>query len=343
MKIIKLLVLLLVITSGLSAKNYTKKTEVKQLINNLVKYHHFDKNYLNNLFKNVKYQKKALAVYVPSLRKNKKHKPYVRPKNHVRKGTWDIYEKYFVKPSKIKEGVKYLHTHKKDMSRAYRKYHVEPEYITAIIGVESDYGKYKGKYPVFDSLVTLSFEKNRRQNFFKKELKEFLILSKKEKFNPLHVKGSFAGAIGLGQFMPSNYNEYVVDFNNDGKKRMTHHTDAIGSIAHYFYRHGWKKGRDVAVPARYNGNRYMGHKTGFKHKYNRSSLLDSAPKAPFNYKGKVTLIKLKRGYYDELWYGSSNFYAITRYNHQDYYAMAVHQLAQEIKKEYKKQYGLIIR
>jgi len=132
--------------------------------------------------------------------------------------------------------------------------------------------------------------------------------------------------------MPSNYRQYVVDFNKDGKKQMNNHTDAIGSIAYYFHKHGWKKGLHVAVQTRYKGNRYKGHKIGYKHKYYRSQLLDSVPRTHFSYNGKVTLIKLKRGYYDELWYGSSNFYTITRYNHQDYYAMAVHQLAQKIKK-----------
>jgi len=335
MKKFKLLFLLFFIcTSWLTAKNYTKKHEVRVFIDRMVKHHHFSRSELNHLFSNAKYQKRALAIYVPSLRPKWK-----APKNYKKQGSWDRYESIFLKKSKVAKGVAYMHTHRSDLLKAYKKYGVEPEYITAIIGVESHYGVNRGKFPVFDTLTTLAFEKNRRQKFYRSELKEFLLMTKREKVNPKNVKGSYAGAIGLGQFMPSNYKTFVVDFNKDGHKQMNNHSDAIGSVANYFKRHKWKKGEAVATRVSYNGTRYRGHKTGYKHKYNRASLKGIAPKNRFNYNDKVHLIKLKRTSYDELWYGTKNFYTITRYNHSSYYAMAVYQLAQRIKNKYQKTYG----
>ncbi|SFZ98664.1 Membrane-bound lytic murein transglycosylase B precursor [hydrothermal vent metagenome] len=342
MKIFQLVLLIFFIfNSSLLAKDYTNKKEVQTFINEMVKQHNYSKTELNKLFSNVKYQKRALAIYAPALR------PVVKPskptKVRKKQGSWDRYEGILLKESKVTKGVEYMRTHRSDLSRAYSVYGVEPEYITAIIGVESHYGDNRGKFPVLDTLTTLSFEKNRRQSFFKSELKEFLLMTRREKVNPRNVLGSYAGAIGLGQFMPSNYKTFVVDFNNDGKKQMNNHTDAIGSIANYFKRHNWKKHQPVATRVSYVGNRYREHRTGYKYKYHRSALKGIKPKEEFNYGGFVSLIKLSRLNYDELWYGTRNFYAITRYNHSDYYAMAIHQLAQRIKASYKKKYGEDIR
>ena len=332
----KLLFLLFFIcTSGLLSKDYTKKHEVRVFIDQMVKKHKFNRNKLNKLFSHAKFQKKALSIYVPSLR------PKVKPTKRVRKkqGSWDRYEKVLLKESKVRKGVFYMHQHRNTLLKAYRKYGVQPEYITAIIGIESHYGVNRGKFPVFDTLTTLAFEKHRRKRFYKSELKEFLLMTRREKVNPKHVMGSYSGAIGLGQFMPSNYRAFVVDFNNDGKKQMNNTSDAIGSIAHYFKRHHWRKKEPVATRVSYSGIRYRNHKTGYKYKYNRASLKGITPKNKFNYRDKVYLIKLKRTHYDELWYGTKNFYTITRYNHSVYYAMAVHQLAQRIKSKYQKKYG----
>jgi membrane-bound lytic murein transglycosylase B len=338
-----MMILFLILGSLLSAKDYTKKPEVRRFIGQMVKHHHFNRQELIRLFKHVKYQKSALAVYRPSLRpkiKVKKKKPHRKRKTQ---GSWDRYEQVFLKKTKVTKGIAFMHRHRQALHKAYRIYGVEPEYITAIIGIESHYGVNRGKYPVFDTLTTLAFEKNRRQKFYRSELKAFLLMTRREKVNPKRVKGSWAGAIGLGQFMPSNYKAYVVDFNKDGYRQMNNYTDAIGSIAHYFKRHGWQKGVPVATRVSYPGKRYRGHKTGYRYSYHRRSLKNIAPKTHFPYKGKVHLIKLKRTKYDELWYGTKNFYVITRYNHSDYYAMAVHQLAQRIKKGYRKKYGKVLR
>ncbi|MFT7878822.1 MAG: lytic murein transglycosylase B [Sulfurimonas sp.] len=323
----------LLITPGI-AKDYTQKREVKLFIDRMVKKYRFNRSYLNRLFKDVKFQRRSLAIYVPSYRDK------VKPKRSAKKqGSWDRYEEIFLKESKVQKGVAYMHQHRKTFQKAYKKFGVEPEYIAAIIGVESHYGVNTGKYPTFDTLTTLAFEPHRRQKFYRSELQEFLLMTRRERVNPRRVKGSYAGAIGLGQFMPSNYKTFVVDFNRDGKKRMHNPVDAIGSIAYYLKRHGWKRGRPVAVRVSYPGNRYTGKKTGYRHRYHRRSLKHIFPKKPFNYNKKVHLIKLKRFKYDELWYGTKNFYVITRYNHSSYYAMAVYQLAQRLKEGYKRKYG----
>jgi membrane-bound lytic murein transglycosylase B len=318
----------------IEAKDYTKQSGVQLFIDEMVKKEDFDRTRLERLFRRVEYQKEALSVYVPSLRDHKPTKVIRR-----KQGRWDRYEEVFLKESKVKRGVAYLREHEKVFKRAYRTYGVQPEYIAAIIGIESHYGVNTGKYPVFDTLVTLAFEKNRRQRFFRSELKAFLLMTRREKVNPKRVNGSYAGAIGLGQFMPSTHMHFAVDFNRDGKRRLHSDGDAIGSIAYYLRRHGWRRTQPVAVRVSYPGKRYRGRKTGYRHRYTRRSLKHIYPKEPFDYHDKVHLIKLERLGYDELWYGTKNFYVITRYNHSSYYAMAVYQLAERLKKAYRKQYG----
>jgi membrane-bound lytic murein transglycosylase B len=183
---------------------------------------------------------------------------------------------------------------------------------------------------VFDTLSTLSFIKNRRNRFYQSELEALILFCIRNDISIKNVKGSHFGAIGLGQFMPSNYEYYGVDFNGDGKIRMQNPVDAIGSIANYLHKNGWKKGEEVAIRARYNGSRFRRYKTGYKKLYNLKKLKGIKPRGRWRYKGKVRLIKLNRAKYDELWIAARNFRVITRYNHSAYYAMSVHQLAQMI-------------
>jgi membrane-bound lytic murein transglycosylase B len=184
-------------------------------------------------------------------------------------------------------------------------------------------------------LTHLAFDKGKRKNFYKHELQEFLRLCYRQGIEPRGIKGSASGAIGLAQFLPSNYEKIAVDFNNDGRKEMNNYEDAIASIAHYFKLSGWQKKIPVATRVTYEGNRFYGLKTGSRYKYKRKYLPNIYPKTPFDYNEEVHLIKLERADYDELWYGTKNFYALTRYNHSSYYAMAVHLLANKIKNEYK--------
>jgi membrane-bound lytic murein transglycosylase B len=335
----KILFLFLFFCFSLVAKDYTKKPKTIQTINILVKKYGFKRAELNRLFSNVKVQKTALRAFTP----RKKHKitKETRSEKQIHKakilrlkyGSWGRYSRLKLNPSRVKQGVAFIKKYKDTFKQVEIDYGVPKEYIAAIIGVETVYGGNVGHYPVFDTLTTLAFEKNRRNKFFRNELIQFIALSKSEKFNPKNVKGSYAGAIGLGQFLPSNYSAYGVDFNKDGRITLQRGQDAIASVANYFKKNGWKKGEPVATRVHYEGKRFSRYKTGYVHKYNRKDLKGIAPRKFWDYKGKVALIKLVKKEYDELWYGAKNFFVITRYNHSSYYAMSIHQLALKIKQK----------
>ena len=329
---IKFLMLsVLLLGTGAGAKNYLLIEEASQFIDEMVVKYDCNKTKLDKLFSQVEYQQTALSFYDKSIKPlPNKHKRIKYGTKCPSNGPWDRYSHNLVGTQSVKKGKAYMRKHKKTLNRAYKKYGVLPEYIIAIIGIESYYGANTGQYPVFDTLVTLAFEPNRRSKFFKSELKAFLIMTKKEKIDPLSVKGSYAGAIGLGQFMPSNFKSLAVDFNKDGKVSLNDPVDAIGSIAHYLKKSGWRKGQEVAIPVFFFGERYTAKKTGFNYRYSQETLKKLRPKRATRYKGPIYLIKLERDNYDELWYGTKNFFAITRYNHSSYYAMSVHHLAQKI-------------
>lgn len=337
----KAIIVLLLLTVMLSAKDYTQNSEVRSFMNMLVKKYDFKKPYLKKLFSNVKVQKKALRVFLPPKQRSRlkdtrsKAQKERSQKYRAKYGPWERYYRVTVTPRRVKNGVKFLKAHKTTFEKVEKQYGIPKEYIAAIIGVETAYGANVGKFPVFDTLTTLAFEKNRRNKFFKKQLKHFIRLSQTEKFNPKNVYGSYAGAIGLGQFVPSNYAAYGVDYNRDGKITLQRKQDAIASIANYLKKNGWRSGEPVATRVSYDGKRFRKYKTGYKTSYHRKQLKGIAPKKHWDYKGKVRLIKLNKKKYDELWYGAKNFYVITRYNHSAYYAMSVHQLAIKIAAQMK--------
>ncbi len=324
----KVIFITLVLTFSLYAKDYRHDKGTKKFIMMMEKEHNFKPSYLEKLFSSVKKQESALAIVT--------RKPSKKPSKALQKmypvnGAWDRYVRYKVTPLRIKQGRDFMRKYRSAFKKAEKKYGVPAAYIAAIIGVESVYGKNVGKYPIFDTLTTLAFEKNRRNKFFKNQLEKFILLSFRNKFDPKNVKGSYAGAIGLCQFMPSNYEPYGVDLSGDGRVTLQNPVDAIGSVANYLKQNGWRRGEPVATRVSYAGERFTKYKTGYNKKYNRASLVGIAPKEKWVYHDKVRLIKLNRAEYDELWYGAKNFYVITRYNHSAYYAMAVHQLAQGLQ------------
>jgi len=329
----KAITLLLIVSVMLSAKDYRKNSATISVMNTLVKKYDFDRAYLEKLFSNVKVQKSALHVFIPPKKRPKRKETRTKEqiakakKNYKKYGPWERYSRHKLSSNRVNKGVAFLKKYQTTFDKVEAEYGVSKEYIAAIIGIESAYGKNVGKYPVFDTLSTLAFEKNRRNKFFKKELIKFIHLSKTEKFNPKNVYGSYAGAIGLGQFMPSNYEAYGVDYNGDGRITLQKQQDAIASIANYFKQNGWRKGEPVATRVSYKGMRFKQYKTGYKKTYHRRNLKGIEPKEKWDYKDKVRLIKLNKKKYDELWYGAKNFFVITRYNHSAYYAMSVHQLA----------------
>ena len=329
--------ILFVCCTFLYAKDYTKVPEVQRFVADVASEYNLSKEQLDTLFGNVTIQKTPLKLFRPRKKIKRTPEQIARLKRlYPKYGAWDRYSRLKINPSRVSQGVDFIKRYRKIFEAVEEKYGVPKEYVAAIIGVETVYGSNVGKFPVFDTLVTLAFEKNRRNRFFKKELKKFLHLCHTQDIDPKHVYGSYAGAIGLGQFMPSNYEAYGVDFDGDGHVTLQQPEDAIASIANYFKKNGWRRGEPVATRVSYEGMRFRAYKTGYRRTYERKTLRGIEPKeGHWDYQGKVRLIKLNRKHYDELWYGTKNFFVITRYNHSAYYAMAIHQLAQKIKKGLK--------
>jgi membrane-bound lytic murein transglycosylase B len=257
---------------------------------------------------------------------------------------WYQYRPIFLTKSRIKDGVAFWKKHAKDLKRAEEEYGVPPEIIISIIGVESRYGKYKGKYRVLESLATLAFNYPKRSKFFRSELQEFLLMAREEERDALTIMGSYAGAMGKPQFIASSFRQYAVDFDKDGKRDLWDSTtDVIGSVANYFSRHHWKRGEPITSPASVTGKQYKKIvKKGIKPRSTIAELakkgINPMQKLPTDARAALIELELKKGV--EHWLGLTNFYVITRYNHSELYAMAVYQLSQEIAKLHSAQASL---
>lgn len=247
---------------------------------------------------------------------------------------WYRYRKIFMTEARINGGVKFWHENAAALAEAEQRYGVPAEIIVAIIGVETLYGQHTGKYRVIDALSTLAFAYPPRSPFFRSELENFLLLCKEEQLNPLEPTGSYAGAIGIPQFMPSSFRTYSIDFDNDGRRDIWHNeADVIASIANYFVQHHWQTGQAIAVPLKATGTTY---KTALNDNLKPNlrlaelELLNLKISVPLTLDTKVKILELKQEQGEELWAGLDNFYCLTRYNHSPLYAMAVYQLSQSI-------------
>jgi membrane-bound lytic murein transglycosylase B len=294
-----------------------------RLVDKLVREEGFDRGYLEGVIARIERQQWILDfVNRPKAKKS------ARPT-----GAWTRYRAKFVTPANISNGVAFWRRYESTLARVQAKYGVSPEYVVAILGVETHYGGYTGKHRVIDALATLAFDYPRRSAYFTSELEAFLIMSRDEGFDPFQPRGSYAGAMGLGQFMPSSFHKWAVDFDGDGKRDLWSPVDAIGSVANYFASFGWREGEAVAIRARSGGSGVGMLKTGFDTSYGLDTLGRNGILATtaLGAGDQVSLIELDaRGGY-EYWLGLKNFYVITRYNHSSYYAMAVHQLARALR------------
>lgn len=252
---------------------------------------------------------------------------------------WYRYRRIFLTRSRIEGGVRFWRRNRALLLRAQKDYGVPPQIVVAILGVETRYGRRSGSYPVIDTLATLGFDYPPRAAFFRRELVQFLLLARSQGLNPDRIQGSYAGAMGMPQFIPSSYRKYAVDFNDDGRKDLWHtHADAIGSVANYFARHGWRRGQPVVLKARLDSPRAAALSQGpLKPDTTVKALrrggvhVDAQPddNAP------AFLFALQRKQGEQYWVGLHNFYVITRYNQSRLYAMAVYQLSQAILKRYE--------
>jgi len=256
------------------------------------------------------------------------------------RGKWEKYRDGVIYTENIERGLNFWNENENALNRAYQEYGVLPEFIIGILGIETGYGKYFGKKRVIDVLTTKAMLGDRREDFYTKQLEKYLIMARKANLDASILMGSNAGAMGYGQFIPSSYLSFAVDFNGDGVTDLWNAEDAIGSIASYFASNGWNRNlKETVTRAKYRGNRFKRLKTGYKTKYSQYRLRKKygiKARKKLNYRGPVSLIKLQKHAYDELWFGTHNFRVITTYNHSTFYAMTVYLLGQRVK---NKRYG----
>jgi len=294
----------------------SERTDVHAFIQYMVKKHHFKESYLKRILDEVRLKPDVIA----------------RIKKPAESFPWNRYAKIFLTPERVKLGAKFWKEHAATLERAERTYGVPASMIVAIIGIESFYGKRQGTYRVVDSLATLAFNYPPRSAFFRKELEQFLVMTREQKMDPFVPRGSYAGAIGQPQFMPSSFRAYAVDFDGDGHKDLNRSVDdVIGSVANYFKQHGWQVGQPVATAANVEGQAYQGLKFHFEPHYKLATLEKFGVK-PGQHVADLaaSIIKLSDKPTPEVWLGFHNFYVITRYNHSMLYAMAAHQLQRRI-------------
>jgi membrane-bound lytic murein transglycosylase B len=304
--------------------DYSKRPDVKAFIDEMVKDHGFDRKYLVNIFASAKRLDNVLESIA---------RPAEKTLN------WKQYRPIFVTDKRARLGRDFMKKYGDTLKRAEETYGVPGEIIAAIIGVETYYGNHTGNYTVFDSLTTLAFDYPPRSRFFRSELKQFLLLSKEEHIDVEDMTGSYAGAMGMPQFISSSYRNYAVDFDGDGKRDLWHSIpDVIGSVANYFSEHGWQKGKGIVYPVTVKNpsiakddNELKPYATLSQFRQQGVNFKHNADTGKTNPDDMATLLKLYGKNGDEYWLGLQNFYVITRYNHSDMYAMAVYQLSQRLK------------
>lgn len=311
------LVFLLVTPLAYADINFVQRDDVQAFILKMVKKHGFNKNQLLALFNDVKIRPQVIRHV---------NKP-------LEKEPWRLYQMLFVNEWRIQHGVEFWDKYAAALESAEEIYGVPASIIVATIGIETKYGQKIGDYRVMDSLTNLAFSDSSRAAFFRKELEEFLLLTREQQLDPLKIMGSYAGAIGQPQFMPSSYRYYAVNFSRSGKTDLVNNEiDVIGSIANYYKLHGWKLNEPIAVQAIMIGERYnyLMRDTKINQFLSMTELSKygilpkyKVPQSDL----KVKIIELDNRYSKEYWLGFRNFDVIKRYNASDLYAMAVFQLS----------------
>jgi membrane-bound lytic murein transglycosylase B len=302
-----------------SSNGYEDRPEVAVFISEMAE-EGFDPEELKSLFAAAKYQQSIVDAI---------SRPAERTLN------WASYQDIFLTERRAKAGAEFVAENLQAFQRAEAEYGVPIPVIASIIGVETLYGRITGKYRVIDSLSTLAFDYPPRSKFFRSELKEFLRLTREEKKSPLDPLGSYAGAMGYGQFISSSYRNYAVDFDGDGLRDIwNNRVDAIGSVANYLARHGWQAGDGITERVSLTGEEPADvFNVALKPNRSIASLSTVGVLVPPSLAQDVQVspMRLEGKNGDEYWLGLNNFYVITRYNHSKLYAMAVFQLSERIK------------
>jgi membrane-bound lytic murein transglycosylase B len=316
---LSLAVLLVLLTPAQAQTNYAAREDVQAFVAQMVERHQFDSQPLLDLFAQVRFDASIVRLMAPP--------------SPGFKRSWAVYRQRFLDPLRVREGLRFWRDHEAVIKRASAQYGVPESIIVAIIGVETIYGRVTGDYRVIDALTVLAFDYPRRAAFFREELEQFLLLTRREPEQRLSMKGSFAGAIGLPQFMPGSIMRHATDFDGDGRIDLrTSAADAIGSVARFLANHGWQPGEPTHFAVSFEPNAAIdtllgaGIEPQFTIEQLRAQGVGSPDAPPATM--KLALIDLPNGDAPtSYWLGAPNFYVITRYNRSSFYAMAVIDLA----------------
>ncbi len=305
------------------AVDLNKYPKLVTFIDEMVERHGFSQKELRRLFTRAKIRREIIEAIE-------------RPKESL---PWYEYKKIFITERSVQRGKRYWKKHAQALTRAQEEYGVAPEIIVAILGVETQYGRNKGTYRVIDAFTTLILEYPPRRDFFRRELEEYLLLARELKVDPMYIKGSYAGAVGVPQFIPSSYRQYAVDFDGDQKRDLLANADdAIGSVANFLKIHGWEANEPVSDDVQLEGTLYVWiEKLGVKPMLSVRHLINYGifPRNREDTEKHAALIVLEGESGPIYRIGYNNFYVITRYNRSTRYAMAVYELGKRIRKQHE--------
>lgn len=312
------------VSSAYAVGDYVGRPEVDSYIDSLVAEHDFSRQALEEIFRQTEKKDKILELMS-------------RPAE--RRLQWHEYRKILVDQPRVKLGLQFWQENAATLARAEETYGVDAAIIVAIIGVETRYGRITGSYRVVDALATLGFDYPPRAKFFLSELTQFLLLAREEGKSPLSLKGSYAGAMGYGQFISSSYRHYAVDFDDDGVRDIwSNKVDAIGSVANYFARHGWQGGSVVTEKVSVKeatAEILAAANSSLKPNKTLQQWQDLGVRIPTSMsedlQRSAMLMRMGQPEGADFWLGFDDFYVITRYNHSRLYAMAVYQLSETIR------------
>ncbi len=301
---------------------YAKRPEAAGFIAEMVREHGFSERQLRQLFGQVRHEPQVIEAIT---------RPVVAPPK------WFEYRAQFLTEARILGGLAYWKRNQSVLERTENQWGVPAEIVVAIIGVETFYGRNTGRYRVIDALATLAFDYPRRAEFFRKELAQFLLLTREQRISPLMPEGSYAGAMGLPQFMPSSYRRYGVDFNGDGKVDIWRDgPDVIGSVAHFLVEHGWAAGEPALVPVQVQGeavaaelDRGLSSRRALRAWQELGVSVEDAGLVASDPMGMLLMLEQDGG--EEFRFALQNFQVLMRYNRSRLYAAAVWDLAQALR------------
>lgn len=310
------------VAQAAAAQNYAEHPQAQAMMDTLVAQEGFERDALTAVFAKASRQQTILDAISRPAEKTK---------------AWYEYRPIFLNQKREDQGVEFWRQHRETLARAEQTFGVPASIIVAIIGVETYYGRIAGSYRVLDALATLAFDYPRRSEFFTKELQHYLLLTREQGFDPADMMGSYAGAMGYGQFMPSSYRSYAVDFDGDDIIDIWNNpVDAIGSVANYFKRHGWVSGGQAVFSAQAKADIpddwFVQGRSGLKPSRTVAQFAGVGITTEANLDPETLAVAMKFAVEEgfEYWLGLHNFYVITRYNHSAMYAMSVYQLSERL-------------